>query len=57
MKSEYGDALYYMQVCWLGCGQMLRHMYDLKSEIELFQEMKGKHFPQLCDHDYMCTSH
>jgi hypothetical protein len=26
----------------------------LDSEIELFLEMKGEHYPQLCDYNWMC---
>jgi hypothetical protein len=33
---------------------MLKCIDDLKSEIELFLEMKGKPFPQLRNHDWMC---
>jgi len=33
---------------------MFKRMYDLKSEIGLFLEMKRKHFPRLCDYDWMC---
>jgi hypothetical protein len=44
MESEYGDAVYYTEVRWLSLDRMLTSVYDLKSEIELFMEMKGKHF-------------
>jgi hypothetical protein len=35
-------------------GRMLKRMYGLKSETELFLEVKGKPFPWLCDHNRMC---
>jgi hypothetical protein len=54
MDSENGDVLYYTEVHWLSQGQMLKRVYDLKLEINLFLDMKGKSFPQLTDHDWMC---
>jgi len=38
------DAVYYMEVRWLICGRMLKNLSDLKSETELFVEMKRKNF-------------
>jgi hypothetical protein len=54
MESEYGDALYYTEVRWLSRGRMLKRVYVLKSETELFLEMKVKPLPQLLDNDWMC---
>jgi len=36
-------------------GGMLRTVYDKESEIILFLKMKGKHYPELCDHDCVCA--
>jgi len=33
---------------------MLKHVPDLKLEVALFLEMKGKPFPQLCDYEWIC---
>jgi hypothetical protein len=54
MESEYGDALRYTDVHWLSRGWLLQSMCNLKSEFELFVEMKGKPFFQVCDHNWMC---
>jgi hypothetical protein len=54
MGSENGDVLYYTEVRWLSRGRMLKRVYDLKLEINLFLNTKGKSFPQLTDHDRMC---
>jgi hypothetical protein len=55
MDSENGDVvLYYTEVRWLSRGRMLKRVCDLKLEINLFLHMKGKLFPQLTDHDWMC---
>jgi hypothetical protein len=54
MDSEKGNVLYYTEVHWLSRGQMLKRVYDLKLEINLFLGMKGKSVPQLTDHDWMC---
>jgi hypothetical protein len=29
-------------------------VYDLKLEMNVFLDMRGKSFPQLTDHDWMC---
>jgi hypothetical protein len=55
IDSENVDLLYYTGVYWLSRGQMLKRVYDLKLEIFLFMDMKGKSFPQLTDHDWMCN--
>jgi hypothetical protein len=34
---------------------MLKRVHDLKLEINLFLNMKGKSFPQITDHDWMCN--
>jgi hypothetical protein len=54
MDSENGDVLYYTEVRWLSRGRMLKRVYDLKLEINLFLHVKRKSFSQLTDHDWMC---
>jgi hypothetical protein len=54
MDSENGDVLYYTEVRWSSRGRMLKRVYDLELEINLFLHMKGKSFPQLTDHDWIC---
>jgi hypothetical protein len=46
-----------LSVTWKFNGSVMARcldMYDLKSEIEFFLQMKGKPFLQLCDYDCMC---
>jgi hypothetical protein len=33
---------------------MLKCVYDLKLEVNLFVGMRGSSFPQLTDHDWVC---
>jgi hypothetical protein len=54
MDSENGDVLYFTEIGWLSRGRMLKRVYDLKLEMNLFLDMKGKSFPQLTDHYWMC---
>jgi hypothetical protein len=51
MDSENRDVLYYTEVSWLSQWRMLKRVYDLKLEINLFFNMKGKSFSQITDHD------
>jgi hypothetical protein len=53
MESEYLDSPYSSEVRWLNSGRMLKCGYYLKSEMELFVEMKAKHIVQLCDQEWM----
>ena len=49
VEAEYGDLVYYCEVRWLSKGKMLKRFYDLRSEISIFMEMKGKSIPELND--------
>jgi hypothetical protein len=55
VDSENRDVLYYTEVRWLSRWRMLKRVYDLKLEINLFLNMKDKSFPQTTDHDWMCN--
>ena len=54
MGSEYGDVIYNTEVRWLTRGVMLKRIYDLKNDIQLFVEMKEYPFPQFEDKEWMC---
>ena len=47
--SDHSDVLYHTAVRWLSLGKVLRRVWDLKTEILLFLEMKEKdtEYPQL----------
>ena len=40
--SDHSGVLYHTAVCWLSVGKVLRRVWDLKAEIVLFLEIKGK---------------
>ena len=54
MESEYDDAIYNTEVHWLSRGTMLKRIYNLKNDIQLFVEMKEYPFPQFNDKEWMC---
>ena len=39
-ESQYGDLLYFCNVCWLSRGDMLQRVYRLREEIVTFLEQK-----------------
>ena len=47
LGSEYGDVIYNTEVRWLSRGAMLRRIYDLKKDIQLFVEMKPENMPRI----------
>ena len=42
LDSEYGDLIYFLNVCWLGHTATLKKIWDLKSEIKNFMKEKGQ---------------
>ena len=55
MESEYDDVIYNTEVPWLSRGAMLKRIYNLKNDIQLFVEMKQYPFPQFEDKEWMCN--
>lgn len=47
MEVEYGNLVYYCEVRWLSKVNMLKRFYDLRNEMDIFLEMKGKSIPEL----------
>ena len=47
-NSDHSGVPYHTPVRWLSLGKVLRRVWDLKTQIQQFLEMKGKHkdFPQ-----------
>ena len=54
LHSEHCDLVYYCEVRWLSCGNMLRRFYQLRDEVEQFIEMKGKPVRELKDSKWLC---
>lgn len=52
-QTEHNDISYHTAVRWLSLGKVLKRVWDLKSEIREFCEIKGKDIPQLSDEDWM----
>ena len=42
MGTEFGDVIYYAELRWLSKGKMLKRFFDLRTEIKIFVETKGK---------------
>jgi hypothetical protein len=54
LGSEYGDVIYNTEVRWLSRGAMLKRVYNLKNDSQLFVEMKEYRFPHFKDKEWMC---
>ncbi|XP_068506404.1 general transcription factor II-I repeat domain-containing protein 2-like [Syngnathus scovelli] len=52
-ESQHSDISYHTPVRWLSLGKVLKKVWDLKTEIREFCEMKGKNIPELSDEDWM----
>ena len=54
LDSEYGDLVYHCEVQWLSRGNMFMRFYELRDEVKLFMEMKGKPVTELSDGKWLC---
>lgn len=54
LETEYGDVVFNTEVRWLSRGAMLKRVYNLKNEIQLFLDMKGYYFPHFSNKEWMC---
>ena len=42
MGTEFGDVIYYTEVRRLSKGKIIKRFYNLRTEIKIFMETKGK---------------
>ncbi|XP_044308861.1 SCAN domain-containing protein 3-like isoform X2 [Varanus komodoensis] len=54
LESECGDLVYYCEVRWLIRGSVLMRFYELREEVKLFMETKGRPVAELSDPGWLC---
>lgn len=55
LDPEYGDLLYHTEVRWLCQGEVLQRCFELREEVRLFMESKGKHTEQSSEMKHSCV--
>jgi hypothetical protein len=53
LESEYEDVIYNTEIRWLSKGAMLKRVYDLKTEIQIFLNLKHYDFSYFDDEEWM----
>jgi hypothetical protein len=48
-EADYGDVICQSEVRWLSRGKVLKRIYDLRTEVQFFIDMKGKPLPEFSD--------
>jgi len=54
LDTEYSDLPYHTDVRWLSQRKVLQRCFELREEIRLFMESKGKDITELQDEPFLC---
>jgi predicted XRE-type DNA-binding protein len=53
IEANYGNVIYHSEVRWLSRGKVLKGIYDLRKEVQVFMNMKGKPLLEFSDEDWI----
>ena len=54
LNADYHNLIYYCEVRWMSCSEMLTRFYLLRNEIGQFMDMKGNPVVELSDNRWLC---